>query len=180
MISLIEVANVRIFEGDNWKFNIRPLTVVCGTNGSGKSTILKSLLLLRQSQRIGEDSSVTRGRLRFTGNEVDFGNYELLVSHNDVDKDVSLVVGIDNYMPSSVANELRSYQQQVGGIEVIEETSTPDDTDTKEEDQAVPYSLRAAFTFTYKTTHDSVSDDMPEEDVEHDENGTPVAQVVFE
>lgn len=182
MISAIELQNVRIFEGDDWKFNIRPLTLFCGTNSSGKSTILKSLLLLKQSQSTGENYSVTHGKLRLTGNEVDFGDYRLFVSNNNVAQDVTLVIGIDDYIPSSFANKLRPYQQQADDREAIDDSIQEQETIESEQPTAkkVPYSLRAAFTFTYKATHGSTSDDIPEEDEQHDENGTPVAQVVLQ
>lgn len=47
MINTINLTNFKCFE--NQSFNIRPLTLLTGLNGMGKSSVLQSLLLLRQS-----------------------------------------------------------------------------------------------------------------------------------
>ena len=44
MLKKIGLKNVRSFK-DLKDLEIKPITVLCGTNSSGKSTILKSLLL---------------------------------------------------------------------------------------------------------------------------------------
>jgi len=79
MITEIELENVRLFEDSSWHFSLPPLSVFCGTNNSGKSTILKTLLLLRQSQEIREPRSERQGRLELVGQQVDLGNYSFLV-----------------------------------------------------------------------------------------------------
>ena len=89
MIEEILVSNIRLFEGpDDWRIPLSPLTVFCGTNSAGKSTILKTLLLLCQTH---SDDSVSSkvGRLRLTGGLVDFGSYQSLVSHNKINEDIT-------------------------------------------------------------------------------------------
>ena len=41
MITAIELENARLFEGGGWRFDLSPLTVLCGTNSAGKSTVLR-------------------------------------------------------------------------------------------------------------------------------------------
>ena len=48
MLKKIGLKNVRAFK-DLKDFELKPITVLCGTNSSGKSTILKSLLLWKQT-----------------------------------------------------------------------------------------------------------------------------------
>jgi predicted ATPase len=92
MIKAIGLQNVRLFDDSKpmWDFELAPLTIFCGTNSSGKSTILRTLLLLRQSQGIGEGYSPNAGRLRFKGSQVDLGNYKTFVSNNDIAKEIKL------------------------------------------------------------------------------------------
>lgn len=47
MINSLTIKNIKCFEDQNFKFS--PLTVLCGANSAGKSTIIQALLLLRQS-----------------------------------------------------------------------------------------------------------------------------------
>jgi predicted ATPase len=108
MIKVIEVENVRLFEGSGWHFPLSDLTVFCGTNSSGKSTLLKLLLLLRQSMGIFESYESESGKLRFIGSQVDLGSYYTLVSNNDYHRDIVITVIIENTMQAAAANRLRS------------------------------------------------------------------------
>jgi hypothetical protein len=102
MITEIELENVRIFEGSGWHFSLCPLTVFCGTNNSGKSTIIKTLLLLRQSQDIREHGAGQQGKLGLVGQQVDLGNYSSLVSYNDICRDIEIAVTIEDKLPFSL------------------------------------------------------------------------------
>src|ERR1700694_5663584 len=108
MITSIELENVRIFEDGDWKFPLHPLTVFCGTNSSGKSTILKTLLLLRQTQGIDESYSMLPGKLRFSGTQVDLGNYCAFVSHNDYQREVGLALTIKDLIPLGFVKQIRA------------------------------------------------------------------------
>nr|WP_281719902.1 AAA family ATPase [Nitrosomonas nitrosa] len=94
MITSFELGNVRIFQGNGWHFDLPLLTVVCGTNSSGKSTLLKSLLLLRQSQGLKGTQDGIHGRLRFSGSETDLGSFQSFVSQNDQSLDITLSLTI--------------------------------------------------------------------------------------
>ena len=56
MLQTITLENYKCFK-DKTKIDIAPLTILCGGNSSGKSSIFKSLLLLKQSY---ENSSSAR------------------------------------------------------------------------------------------------------------------------
>src|SRR5436305_1447098 len=67
MITSLELGNIRVFEGTvDWKFPLSRMTVLCGTNSAGKSTVFKSLLLLMQTQA-ANDAEPWSGRLRLSG-----------------------------------------------------------------------------------------------------------------
>lgn len=106
MISQIGLRNVRLFGNIGYSFNLPALTIFCGTNSSGKSTILKSLLLLRQSQGLHETYSTRPGILRLTGSQVDLGNYQSFVTDKDSNRNIEISLGIKDVIPNSLAEDL--------------------------------------------------------------------------
>lgn len=106
MIQEIRLKNVRLFTSPGNIFKLPALTVFCGTNSSGKSTILKSLLLIRQSQGLYETYGKSPGKLRLTGNEVDLGNYQSFVSDRKTSKNIEIGITIQDRMPSLLAASL--------------------------------------------------------------------------
>ncbi len=74
MLQSLRLTNVRSFE-DSKDIPLAPLTIIVGPNNAGKSTILDSLLLLRQSL---EDSTFTRP-LVTAGAQIDMGSFEDIV-----------------------------------------------------------------------------------------------------
>lgn len=51
MIKEIRLKNFKVFEDES--FNIKPLTLITGVNGMGKSTLIQSLLFLKQNHELG-------------------------------------------------------------------------------------------------------------------------------
>ena len=68
MIDRIRLVNFKCFE--NLDLRCSPLTLLCGMNGMGKSSIIQALLLLRQSY---ETRELLDGRLLLDGDRVDLG-----------------------------------------------------------------------------------------------------------
>lgn len=68
MLTSIQLKNFKCFE--SLKLRLAPLTILCGLNGMGKSSVLQALLLLRQSKQAGE---LAKGRLVLGGELVDLG-----------------------------------------------------------------------------------------------------------
>lgn len=100
MIKNLTLQNVRIFDGGSWSIRTPKLTVFCGTNSAGKSTVLKTLLLLRQSQGIQEGSITKNGTLRFAGTQVDVGDFTSFVSHNDIAKEIGISITVNGKAPA--------------------------------------------------------------------------------
>lgn len=59
-----------------------PLNLLCGLNGTGKSSVIQSLLLLRQSV---ESRALARGRLDLVGERIDLGTGSDVMHDGDVD-----------------------------------------------------------------------------------------------
>lgn len=77
MLKSIELENYKCFK-DKTTIDIAPLTVLCGVNSSGKSSILKSLLMLKQSY----ENNSSKGQLVFSGNFTDNGTFKDIVYYN--------------------------------------------------------------------------------------------------
>lgn len=87
MLREIRLANFKCFEALN--LNCAPLTLLCGLNGMGKSSVIQALLVLRQSFVAGE---LEEGRLALRGDLVDLGTgWDVLFESADKD-------GTDEYI----------------------------------------------------------------------------------
>lgn len=52
------IKNFRVFDEDGTMFNLRPITILTGCNNSGKSSLVKSLLVfLDYVKRVAEESA---------------------------------------------------------------------------------------------------------------------------
>ena len=58
MLSELKLSNFRIF-GDEVTVRFRPITILIGRNSSGKSSIIKFLLMLQQSSGPGKSQFMT-------------------------------------------------------------------------------------------------------------------------
>ena len=79
MLTRIELWHFKCFE--NLELDCAPLNLLCGLNGTGKSSVIQSLMLLRQSV---ESRSLTRGRLDLVGERVDLGTGTDVIHDGDV------------------------------------------------------------------------------------------------
>jgi hypothetical protein len=112
---------------------LSPLTAFCGTNSSGKSTILKIFLLLRQSMGIKDNFSFEKGSLRFFGSEVDLGDFSSFVSNRDLSKRIEISLITEGKVPVNVVNDIKKQRGK-------EEFSL-------ENDKSVSYNLCTRFSF---------------------------------
>lgn len=80
MLKSISLQNYKCFK-DKTDIEIAPLTVLCGINSSGKSSILKSLLMLKQSY----ENESPYNEMLFTGDYVDNGFFNDIVFHEKIE-----------------------------------------------------------------------------------------------
>lgn len=80
MLKSISLKNYKCFK-DETTIGIAPLTVLCGVNSSGKSSILKSLLMLKQSY----ENESPYNEMLFTGDYVDNGFFDDIIYHEKIE-----------------------------------------------------------------------------------------------
>jgi len=91
MLSEYQIHNFKAFANQE-KIPIRPITLLYGQNSSGKSSVLQSLLLLKQTL---EEAANPQILLLAKGGFVDLGNFSQFINHHDLDKSFSFTVFFD-------------------------------------------------------------------------------------
>ncbi len=156
MITSIRLGNARIFEGQGWDFPLDQMSVICGTNSAGKSTLLKTILLLRQSLGIGGSLRSNTPRLKFVGSEVDLGDFATFISHKDRSRDLHIGMTVPGDMQPDVADLLRNQKTDASSPKRGPE----------------PFNLSCDFTFGYYGSSDDVPRlDLPRPDAQDEEEG---------
>ena len=111
MLRRIKLTNFKCFE--SVELACAPLTLLCGLNGMGKSSVIQALLVLRQSSTTGE---LREGRLVLGGELTDLGTgQDVLCEDAEADVVEFELYRADNPMPcrlsfdySRTADELRT------------------------------------------------------------------------
>lgn len=88
MINFLALKNFKCFE--NMKLSLKPLTLLCGVNGVGKSSAIQALLIIRQSFSSGD---LLRGRLILGGDLADLGTGADIFFEDAVDDVLSFDLG---------------------------------------------------------------------------------------
>ena len=111
MFRRLKLTNFKCFRSVELRFV--PLTLLCGLNGMGKSSVIQALLVLRQSVTSGE---LREGRLVLGGDLTDLGTgQDVLCEEAELDVLEFALHGDDGLTPcrlsfdySRTANELRA------------------------------------------------------------------------
>lgn len=90
MLQTIKLTNFKCFE--RLELPCAPLTLLCGLNGMGKSSVLQALLVLRQSFASGE---LLRGRLILNGELSELGSGQDVLYENAEEEVVGLELHLD-------------------------------------------------------------------------------------
>lgn len=89
MIKELEIKNFKCFE--SLKLDLKPLNVLMGLNGMGKSTVIQSLLLLRQSY---QDNGLSD--LKLNGSYVMLGNGSDILSEQSENEEIEFCIKEDD------------------------------------------------------------------------------------
>lgn len=150
MITQLALQNIRVFDDDFWEFDLAPLTVLCGANSCGKSTLLKTLQMLRQTMDYRESLGSDDGELRFVGSYVDMGGYTSLVSHREAGRTMGVRIGVESRVSRSGLEDLRR-------IMGLDGASTGESATTSK--ARVTYILLAEFLFRPATSTREADED---------------------
>lgn len=85
MLSNVSLENYKSFK-DNSSIEFKPLTILCGINSSGKSSIIKSLLTIKQTI----ESTNENFSLLLSGNLVNNGTFRDIVSENNCRNNIKI------------------------------------------------------------------------------------------
>jgi hypothetical protein len=107
MLRSLTVGNVKSI-GRTQKIPLAPITLIFGPNSGGKSTLIQSLLLLRQSI-IGE-SNIDPLPLQLKGPLVDLGNFRAAVHKHQISR--KIVLGLEAEVRLPPANVLKGLRKR--------------------------------------------------------------------
>lgn len=92
MLETLSIANFKAFSGSQ-KIKLAPITLIYGPNSSGKSSIIHSIMLLKQSLTRPN----VQGGLVSNGEFVDLGDYSSMVHGHDLSRAISFSF---SYLPN--------------------------------------------------------------------------------
>jgi hypothetical protein len=81
---IIGVKNFRSLEGEN-EFEIRPITILTGPNSSGKSSLMKAIMTMKNVLKPNDNQS--QKELYFDAN-LNIGNFETIINKNSKVKEI--------------------------------------------------------------------------------------------
>jgi predicted ATPase len=98
MIKAFSISNFKAFGDSKSEVRLAPITLIFGPNSSGKSSLIQSLLLLRQSFY---ESRLFQGNLVPSGQLIDLGSITALVNKHDFKKNIEYSLHLGSIRPSS-------------------------------------------------------------------------------
>ena len=85
MIESLYLKNFKCFSEQEFKFS--PLTIFCGSNSAGKSTVIQSILSIKQNL-----AYLANGSFKLDGELFSFGKLKDLLSHNPIDNEIKIEI----------------------------------------------------------------------------------------
>lgn len=133
MITSINLENFKAFKNLG-TLKLKPVTILTGTNSCGKSTILQSLLLLKQTI----ESKNVNQTLLLNGRFVHLGTFENIIHSKNIDNSITLNLSFQVRKDTTYNNKRGEYPMYFILREMISEKS---------------YDLpNASYSFNYKVT----------------------------
>lgn len=125
MLKELRISNFRLFD-DEVTLRFRPITVLIGRNNSGKSSIIKFLLMLQQSLGGGNLGVGSPSLLRSEGEKVQFGSFENLKNSLTQKQQLEFELKVSDPHPLGGGFGLLNYLKGQGYLE-------PDETDIEKD-----------------------------------------------
>ena len=125
MLKELRISNFRLFD-DEVTLRFRPITVLIGRNNSGKSSIIKFLLMLQQSLGGGSLGVGSPNLLRSEGEKARFGSFENLKNSLTQKQQLEFELKVSDLHPLGGGFGLLNYLKGQGYLE-------PDETDIEKD-----------------------------------------------
>lgn len=123
MINSINLKNFKCYQEVN--FNFSNMSVFCGSNSSGKSTAIQSILLFMQNLH---DKNLDMDLVSFMGKYFSFGTLEDVQCHNPQGKDIEVTINQSSIIIDVQKNFLNQYEATLEeSIDLTSEDSIFDD-----------------------------------------------------
>jgi len=95
MLKQIELKNFKAFSENGAIAELAPITLVCGQNSAGKSSLIQSLLMLSQTIQL-QDNNLDSPDIVTSGKYVDLGNFNSLLNSHDPRKKLNIALTFEN------------------------------------------------------------------------------------
>ena len=123
MLKSIEIENFKAF-ANLQKLNLSPITLIYGANSSGKSSIIHSLMVLKQSILFPN----LKGGIYSDKRILDVGSYETMVYSHNLKNDIIFGLDFDkgvkfNIIYNYIDNDLKKGGSQIDGFSCIKKIS---------------------------------------------------------
>ncbi|EEY6239563.1 TPA: DUF3696 domain-containing protein [Escherichia coli] len=113
MLSNIKLNNFKSFSSET-EIPLAPITLIYGPNSSGKSSIIQSLLALKQTL-IGNNKN---GEFISSGECLDLGDFESVISNHDLAENLSISIAFKNGMNIKEYNDEFMFQPIFGADDI--------------------------------------------------------------
>ena len=111
MLTELKLSNFRIFD-DEVTVRFRPITVLIGRNSSGKSSIIKFLLMLQQSAEFGRSQFLTP-----EGGRVSLGAFRALKNSLTKKRSLEFELTVRSHFEGT-HRQLSTYLEEVGNVDL--------------------------------------------------------------
>ncbi|KXV60047.1 hypothetical protein AD948_06470 [Acetobacter senegalensis] len=131
MLKEIRISNFKAF-GKLQKIPLGKITLIYGPNSAGKSSIIQSILLMKQST-ILESTPTSENKVVFRGEDVDLGNFESAIYKHDVTKKIRIGFSFDSPNSRSASTRHNISRSALKSVDVSINT-IPDSEEDKNGD----------------------------------------------
>ncbi|RLC03839.1 MAG: hypothetical protein DRI57_28770 [Deltaproteobacteria bacterium] len=135
MISEISLENFKAFSQLKG-LNIKPVTILCGANSCGKSSVLQSILLMKQSL----ESRNLNQPLLLNGRFVQLGTFRNIIFEKDPDREISFEF-FSKIRTEYMAEYIFKGQRQIPWRDIFREILTTRDYSDKDTEYDVRYKV---------------------------------------
>ncbi|GAA4497647.1 AAA family ATPase [Gluconacetobacter tumulicola] len=166
MLKEIRLSNFKAF-GKTQKIPLGRVTLIYGPNSAGKSSIIQSILLMRQSV-IPTAASANESKVVFRGEDVDLGNFKSALYKHDTDNRMQIGFSFDGYSTRGTSpgghfprSTLRSIDVNIDTIPTSEGGENGDAWINEVKFGVLDYTTSLVRVAQGEKSHQEMDEDMP-------------------